>query len=194
MFWRKKKKTYPPDLEGTLKVLPVDGIFQLIYHTNLTGKMVLTQETSTAAFFFDNGALVWGALDDGSNKHIGQRLIESGLVSQEQLDECLGIHRKNKTRRVGTIMIEKGYLNREKLQDVLKNQVRDAFFGVLSWNSGSFTFSTNIPAGEDITFDERIDHLMIEGFISMDHDRDGEVSDGPDDISPIAGPVAGSTD
>ncbi len=59
-----------------------------------------------------------------ARKLIGQSLIERGIITPEQLDEALETQESEPTpRKVGEILIDKGYLNDSELADALGAQL-----------------------------------------------------------------------
>lgn len=51
----------------------------------------------------------------GSGPTLGQVLLDSKLISQEQLDQVLGMQNLGDTRRMGTILIDEGWITAESL-------------------------------------------------------------------------------
>ncbi len=167
-----KRKTV--DFQGAIDTVTIEGVFQLLYFTSLTGKLLLLNPPEKATFHFVNGQLTWGSLHS-NQKQIGQRLLDSELITEEQLNECLSIHinQKNK-KRLGEILLNKGFLQSDLLHNSLKQQAREAFFSVLSWKTGTFAFISNVISEEDdVSISERIDHLLLEGVVQID--RNSEV-------------------
>ena len=157
------------DFQGSLAVLSIENVLQLLYYTALSGKLMLLNPPSKATFYITQGKLAWGTLHP-QQKQLGQRLIESSKITEEQLQEGLSIHVTEKQqKKIGEILVEKGFLRRESLLDSLKAQVRDAFFDVLTWSQGTFAFISDISAEEEISLNERIDHLLLEGIVEVDH-------------------------
>lgn len=160
------------DFQGALDVISIESIFQLLYYTNVSGKLLLLNPPAKATFFFKGGSLVWGTLH-AQQKQLGQRLLEANLITREQLSECLSVHdQHNRQIRLGSIMQERGLVSEEDLQELLKAQIKDAFFHVLSWNQGTFAFVSNSSVEDEIALNERIDHLLLEGIVSIDQKSD----------------------
>ena len=159
------------DFQGAIDVVTIEGIFQLLYYANLSGKLLLLDPPKKASFYFSNGKLMWGSLHS-EQKQLGQRLIDSSAITQEQLKECLVIHIGEKhKKRLGKILLEKGFLQTDILHESLKQQAREAFFSALTWRQGSFAFISDAPSEEDeFTLNERIDHLLLEGVLQIDRD------------------------
>ncbi len=167
-----KRKTV--DFQGAIETVTIEGVFQLLYFTSLTGKLILLNAPQKATFHFVNGQLTWGSLHS-SQKQIGQRLLDSELITKEQLNECLSIHidQKNK-KRLGEILLNKGFLQSDLLHKSLKEQAKEAFFSVLNWKTGTFAFVSNvISEKDDVSISERIDHLLLEGVVQIDRNSEG---------------------
>ena len=162
-----KRKTV--DFQGSIDVVTIEGIFQLLYYANISGKLILLNPPHKASFYFSKGKLMWGSLHN-QQKQIGQRLIDSDAITEKQLEECLVIHMGEKQKkRLGRILLEKGFLQSDLLHESLKEQARDAFFDALNWKEGSFAFISDQPSPEDeFTLNERIDHLLLEGVVQID--------------------------
>ena len=162
------------DLQGSVGVVSIEGIFQLLYLTNLTGVLVLKDLPRQATFHFTNGQLTWGSLHS-ENTQIGQRLLKSKVISEEQLNECLSIQDSEKRKkRIGELLLSKGFLQADILHESLKDQAREAFFSVLSWRTGTFSFVAQITQEkDDVSVSERIDHLLLEGAVHIDKSADG---------------------
>ena len=110
--------------------------------------------------------LIFGGLSVNQKK-ISDLLLESKLITAEQLSKCLEIHAQlGRRRRLGEILVKKGFLEFESLAEILKTQAREAFFTTLSWKKGMFFFYTDqYPSKEEILINERIDHLLLEGIV-----------------------------
>ena len=166
---KKSDKRKTVDFQGAINIVTIEGVFQLLYFASLTGKLILLNPPDKATFHFVKGQLTWGSLHT-KQKQIGQRLLDSELITEEQLNECLTIHinEKNK-KRLGEILLEKGFLQSDLLHHSLKEQAKEAFFSVLSWKTGTFAFISNFTSDEDeVSISERIDHLLLEGVVQID--------------------------
>jgi len=67
-------------------------------------------------------------------KKIGELLVESGLITQEQLEEALefGRHHKNKGLRLGSILVQKGYATEIDIGQTLSFQLSIPFVDMSS--------------------------------------------------------------
>ncbi len=50
---------------------------------------------------------------------LGDTLVKSGAITQQQLDEALKIQNANPGKKLGEILIEKGFTTQEKIEKAL---------------------------------------------------------------------------
>ncbi|WP_310599538.1 DUF4388 domain-containing protein [Desulfobulbus sp.] len=157
-------------LQGDIGAIPVENIFQLLDFAALTGKLEIQVKDNSGIFYFRKGMLIHGLLKANQRK-IGQILLDAQAITEEQLQECLQSYKQSGTRqRFGKFLLEKGYAQPYLLDKSLLNQIKEAFFEALSWNEGSFKFyAGQEPAPDEIQMYGRIDRLLIEGMVHIDH-------------------------
>ncbi|MBI1910752.1 MAG: Flp pilus assembly complex ATPase component TadA [Deltaproteobacteria bacterium] len=63
-------------------------------------------------------------------KKIGELLVESGLISEEQLQEALSESKENKGVRVGHVLVKKGYASEIDIAQTLSFQLRIPFVDI----------------------------------------------------------------
>jgi len=157
------------DVGGDLMVMEPSMIFQVTGICGLTGKMKLITMDNVASFWFKEGGLLFATIDTGKKK-IGEFLIESGMISEKQLDEALSeMQKKYGKKRIGNILIDRGYLDYETLEKAIHAQIKEVVYEVLPWKKGHFVFFSDVePEHEDILLDIRMDHLILEGLKRID--------------------------
>jgi len=157
-------------LQGDLAVVTIENLMQLMSHAGLSGELRLVTIDNDACFIIRHGALVFGHLKFNFPR-TGERLVQAGHITNENLRDCLRLYREQSSKlRLGEILVDKRFVSTNHLEEVIKEQVKDCFFKVLTWQDGSFSFYPNeSPPKENILLDERIDHLIIEGIVALDH-------------------------
>ncbi len=157
-------------LQGDIAVIELNNIFQLFDFAAASGELRIVTDENNASFFFQEGSLVFGTLSV-NQKRIGDLLLESGLITETQLLQCLKIHAQHgRRRRLGDILVRKGFLEYESLAEMLQMQAREAFFETLSWQEGMFFFYANqAPSKDEILINERIDRLLLQGIVRIDN-------------------------
>lgn len=157
-------------MQGNIAIIELNNIFQFFDYASASGELRIVADHNSASFFFQKGILIFGALRVNQQR-IGDLLLESQLITAAQLEQCLQIHAQHgMRRRLGDILVRKGFLKYDDLAEILKFQAKEAFFATLSWRRGMFFFYANQhPSQEEILINERIDHLLLEGIVRMDN-------------------------
>lgn len=155
--------------QGDIAVIGLDNIFQLFDFASLSGKLEVDAEGNGGIFYFKKGVFLNATLKI-NQRRIGAILLESGLITETQLLECLHLHDVGEQRQpLGKILTEKSYVAPEQLYDSLLLQIKESFFTALSWQQGTFAYYPE----EELTQEapqllERIDHLLLEGMVYLD--------------------------
>ena len=158
-------------LEGTLKDLHVQDVFQLLDLGRKTGKLRITSELrqTAATICFERGGVVAAAL--GSDPHpIGTRLVRVGKITAEQLDRARTLQSAGDGRRLGDILVDLGAISRRELDRQLKAQIEEAVFDLLTWTEGYFRFEEGAPCAAAVESPVRspTEALLMEGARRLD--------------------------
>lgn len=145
--------------DGDLSVCSIDDLFFLIGLKRWTGQLVVTNsDAQRMDVFFKNGSLFHLQNPNSQDvKRLGTMLTHSDLITEEQLQDALS--RNERTGQpLGYILVNAGYLTREKLQGPLRLQVEENLQQLFSWKTGRFEFfdgEVSIYKRERITFAEQ---------------------------------------
>jgi hypothetical protein len=158
-------------LEGPLKELHIQDVFQLLDLGRKTGVLRVTSELRQTAgtVCFDRGGVVAAAL--GSDPQpLGARLVRVGKITAEQLDRGRALQNGGDGRRLGDILVEIGAISRRELDRQLKIQVEEAVFELLGWKEGYFRFEEGTPGQFSIEAPVRFptEALLMEAARRMD--------------------------
>jgi tetratricopeptide (TPR) repeat protein len=133
-------------LEGTLKDLHIQDVFQLLDLGRKSGVLRISSELRQTAgtVCFDRGGVVSAAV--GSDlQPLGTRLIRAGRISEADLDRARGMQNSGDGRRLGDILVDLGVITRRELDRQLKAQIEEAVFELLRWSEGYFRFEEGAP-------------------------------------------------
>jgi hypothetical protein len=133
-------------LEGPLKELHIQDVFQLLDLGRTTGVLRVTSELRQTAgtVCFERGGVVAAAL--GSDPQpLGARLVRVGKITAEALDRARGLQSAGDSRRFGDILVDLGAISRRELERQLKAQLEEAVFELLGWTEGYFRFEEGSP-------------------------------------------------
>jgi hypothetical protein len=133
-------------LEGTLKDLHIQDVFQLLDLGRKSGVLRVTSELRQTAgtVCFDRGGVVAAAV--GSDPQpLGARLLRGAKITPADLDRARSMQSGGDARRLGDILVGLGLISRRELDRQLKAQVEEAVFELLRWSEGYFRFEEGAP-------------------------------------------------
>ena len=156
-------------LKGSLRDFSLPDLFQLIHFGKKNGTLNITKGDADGCVCFRNGN-VFFATHNWKRVPLGQRLVESGMLNEDQIEEALDLQKTTrKGQRLGNILVELGFLRRESLEVFVEEQIRDAVFHLLRWTKGDFDFDPNqIFPEEDIGLSMSTEDLITEGSRRLD--------------------------
>ena len=156
-------------IKGSLEDFSLPDLFRLIQLGKKNGTLHITNGEARGYVCFREGN-VFFATHNWKRLPLGQRLVQSGLLNDDQIEEALDLQRTTrKGQRIGSILVELGYLTGESLEVSIKEQIRDAVFNVLHWTEGQFDFDPNqLFPEEDIGLSISTEDLIMEGSRSLD--------------------------
>jgi len=128
-------------LEGTLKDLHIQDVFQLLDLGRKSGMLRVTSELrqSAGTVCFDRGGVVAAAV--GSDPQpLGARLVRTGKITAADLDRARSMQNGGDQRRLGDILVGLGLISRRELDRQLKAQIEETVFELLRWSEGYFRF------------------------------------------------------
>lgn len=157
------------DLQGSIAKFTLPDIFQLIATGRKTGTLAVQNEDSIVMVYFKEGNVFY-AYGPQQTYHIGQLLKELKVLTAEQLDEAVRVQSESQnSRRLGEILISHGFIEKGDLETVVKTQIEELLYSLLSWQSGSFKFYENQhPTDEEITVRISIENVILEGLRRLD--------------------------
>jgi hypothetical protein len=158
------------DLQGNIERFTLPEIFQLVSVGRKTGTLGIQRDDDIVMVYFKDGSVIYGY---GPRKtyHIGRMLVEKGRITSEQLDESISFQAENQSggKRLGQILIERQYIDRADLEEVIRKQVEELIFSLMSWNRGSFKFyEDQFPTEEEITVKLSTENVVLEGLRRLD--------------------------
>ena len=158
-------------LEGPLKELHIQDVFQLLDLGRKTGVLRVTSELRQTAgtISFDGGGVVAATLGKDPQP-LGARLIRLGKISAAQLQQARAAQESGDPRRLGDILIANGALTRRELDRQLRAQIEEAIYELLGWAEGYFRFEDGAPLDPIVETPVRIptEGLLMEAARRMD--------------------------
>lgn len=156
-------------LQGNIGRFTLPEILQLIADSRKTGTLGIQNEDDIVMVYFERGRIIYG-YGPRQTYHLGQLLREKGRLTDRQLEDAVRTQaRKESSKRLGQILIDKKYIERGDLEQVVRQQVEGLIYSLLSWHKGTFKFYENqYPTDEEITVDISVENAILEGCRRID--------------------------
>jgi len=156
-------------LQGSLKEFSLPNIFQLVKMSAKTGALAIRRENEWGKVYFKDG-LIHYAFSVPQSLPLGERLVNAGHITPAQLKQALGAQKKApKAGRIGSILLELEYIDRQSLECVVREQIQDAAFNFFAWPDGDFSFTADeVVTDEDILVAMNVENVIMEGCRRID--------------------------
>jgi len=156
-------------LQGNIGRFTLPEIFQLVANSRKTGTLGIQKDDDIVMVYFKAGRIIYG-YGPRQTFHLGQLLKDRGRITSEQLDDAVNTQaREASSKRLGQILMEKKYIDRADLENVVRNQVEELIYSLLSWETGTFKFYENqYPTEEEINVEISVENAILEGYRRID--------------------------
>ena len=157
---------------GNLKVIPLAEVLQVLQLQRQSGACLVTSGKVEVAISFREGlidlARSKGAADEF---RLGRYLVEEGVVSQTEVDNILQ-DKSGPRKLLGEALVESGLITEDDLRRALIRQTSELIYEVLRWPDGRFSFSNTAPeASEQNRLGLPVASIVMEGFRRVDEWR-----------------------
>lgn len=153
-------------LKGTLDDFSLPDVFRLTSHAKKTGRLEVERRNGSGRVYFRDGD-VYYAESTKSKEPLGQKLIRSGRITEEQLRRAVEVN-ENTGTRVGEVLIEQGSVDQEQIEWAVASQIEDAVFDLLRWDLGAFAWEPDVAIEVEIPLAVTVENLIIEAFRRLD--------------------------
>jgi hypothetical protein len=157
-------------LQGNLREFSLPNIFQLVKMSAKSGALTIRRDEEWGKIYFTRGLINY-AFSVPQQLPLGERLVQAGLLKPAQLKQALSAQKKagREGPRIGTILLEKEFLERAQLEQAVRDQIQDAAFDFFSWPDGEFSFSAEErPDDQDILVEMNVENVIMEGCRRID--------------------------
>jgi hypothetical protein len=142
-------------MRGDLDKINLTDIFQTLAMSKLEGILEVRSTLDSREIHFRDGFVSVLVPLRSETLRLGQRLVRCGLLSADHLRSALLEQRKVRGH-LGQILIERGYVTQDDVDDVVHNQLQEDLFALFTWPQGTFCFYRG--AVTDPATVERLEH------------------------------------
>ena len=155
-------------IRGSLKEASLPDVLQLLSMGKKSGCLSVTHRNNFGSIFFDKGKICYASIVNRRDR-LGDILVKSGLLSQDKLDEAVGLQGKARGQRLGDLLVERAMISRDDLHAQIRIQIEEAVYFLFTWAEGTFNFESDIrPDEQDFVVSINPESLLLEGARRVD--------------------------
>jgi hypothetical protein len=125
-------------IKGKLETFYLTSILQLMDSDQKTGVLRLTNGKDDVRIYMNEGTIVY-ATSSQEKFSLGNILRRKGILSEQELKNSLK-EAKQCNQKLGTYLVEKGYISNEVLKSTLHVQVKEILYNLFLWRTGEFVY------------------------------------------------------
>lgn len=154
-------------IQGTLAETTVPDLFRSIIRSSETAILSLDAIGRNDVIYFNEGRMVFASSTD-SDMGLAETLLRSGELNLQQYNQAMD--RVVVSRRIGSLLMELGYLKPDELSRAVEHQVSAIVLNAMSYRSGSYTieFTSNFP-DEIIALPLSTERLILDGVRRIEY-------------------------
>ncbi len=118
--------------------MSVEDVLDWIDRRFVCGNLTVERGSIVRTFHFDSGYVTNDSSNDPA-EHLGQVLINRGIITDEQLNEAFKVQADTGVL-LGKILVMVGFVDEAQLRVVLEEKIREGVYDALGWSEGSFRF------------------------------------------------------
>jgi hypothetical protein len=154
-------------IQGTLAETTVPDLFRSIVRSGETAVLSLDAIGRNDAIYFNEGRIVFASSSD-PDMGLAETLLRGGELNLEQYNKAMD--RLVVSRRIGSLLIELGYLKPEELSRAVERQASAIVLNAMEYRTGSYTieFTSNFP-DEIVTLPLSTERLILDGVRRIEY-------------------------
>jgi len=155
-------------IQGALSDVSLADISQLLGMGGKTGCLTLTNYGNSGSVYFEGGRVIYATVTNRLDR-LGDLLVTHQVITRDQLATAVEKQSSGTGGRLGEVLVELGSLTQEKLEEYVGVQIEEAVYAVFQWNEGNFQFDPDLMPGEGLfRVSLSIDGLLMEGARRVD--------------------------
>ncbi|MBZ0236835.1 MAG: hypothetical protein K8M05_31190, partial [Deltaproteobacteria bacterium] len=133
-----------------------------MFASDFTGKILFRRGATELVIHVESGRPVF-ASSNLAHDRMGELLLREGKITAEQLARCRDLVRDT-GRRMGEILVERGFLKRRELLPAVRRHVEDIIYSLFAWDHGEYRIVAGDGAsGERIRLSRHPAAMVLEG-------------------------------
>ena len=153
---------------GNIEEAGLPDVLQLLSLGRKSGCLTLTDGEMQGQIYLDVGRVSYATVANRLDR-LGDMLVKSGRITQQQLQSAVDEQRRSDKRQIGRILVDTGRIDRAELERFVRLQVEQAVYFLFTWKQGSFSFTGDrLPPNQPLLVSLDVEGLLLEGARQVD--------------------------
>jgi hypothetical protein len=126
-------------LNGDVKTFPLAAIVQMVHDERKTGILAVSTPRRRMSIYFREGKIIHVRGNTDKELKLGALLKANNLITEDRLEDMLAVS-KAMEKRLGTVLLEREYIEFDKLVSIIQLQFKEGVANMLSWDDAKFTY------------------------------------------------------
>ena len=149
-------------LQGSLTTMPLPDLLQWIAAVRKTGTLELVRGKGSKRILFREGRVAACASDEPADR-LGHFLVSRGRITVAALRDALA-RQEASGKHLGALLVESGVLTEQDLASHLEAKAEETLISVFDWHDASFTWHEGaLPEGYVLPLNLRVEELLLRG-------------------------------
>lgn len=158
-------------LTGDIAAIPLAEVLQVLQMQRQTGVVRVSNQKAAVTIYLRQGLIdLVQSRGLAEEYRLGRYFVEKGAVNKEELE---GILKDDRAKLLGENLVESGKVKPEELREALERQSSELVYDMLRWPYGRFSFTREAfrPEADAAKLGLSISALVLEGFRRVDEWR-----------------------
>ena len=134
---------------GNLSRTALPEILATIHRHGVPGVMEFTRGEETRKLYFIEGDIIFATSSD-RGMSLGDYLVSKGRITEAQHQVSSEELDREPGRRHGSILVQMGFLRKEELGAVVREQVQDILWSLFNWDEGEVVFKVGVFREDEV--------------------------------------------
>jgi hypothetical protein len=150
-------------LKGNLRDFSTTQLLNLINLARKTGTLSIENEHGASSTSFREGKLIYATMEQHNGSLVGI-LRRAGKLSPEQSQAIQESQKESTDKELGLMLINAGLVSQNDIIQCVRQHILDIVYRLFTWNEGLFRFDANVvPPPDRITVPINLESVIMEG-------------------------------
>ncbi|MGD8776018.1 MAG: DUF4388 domain-containing protein [Syntrophobacterales bacterium] len=130
-------------LNGDVKTFPLAAVVQMIHEERKTGALMVNTVRRRCIIYFRGGKIIHVSGNTDKELKLGTLLRANNLIDEDRLEDMVAVA-KAMEKRLGSVLLERAYIDADKLASILHLQVREMVTTMFNWDDAKFSYKDGL--------------------------------------------------